>query len=127
MLFKVNSKKTIEQVCCDLEKAVATHKFGVMTIHNLKETMNNKGVVFNKECRIFEVCNPQQAKKVLEREMEISTALPCRISVYGEGDKVTLATLKPTAIVSQFNIPDLQPIAKEIEEILIQIMKEAAI
>lgn len=127
MLFKVESKKTIDQVCQDLEKAVVAHKFGVMTIHNLKETMNKKGVTFKEECRIFEVCNPQQAKKVLEREMEMSTALPCRISVYTEGDKVKLATLKPTALVSQFNIPDLQPIAREVEEILIQIMKEASI
>lgn len=127
MLFKMESKKTIDQVCQDLEKAVVAHKFGVMTIHNLKETMNKKGVEFKRECRIFEVCNPQQAKKVLEREMELSTALPCRISVYTEGDKVKLATLEPTGLVSQFNIPDLQPIAKEVEETLIQIMKEAAI
>lgn len=127
MLFKIESKKTIDQVCQDLEKAVAAHKFGVMTIHNLKETMNKKGIAFERECRIFEVCNPQQAKKVLEQEMEMSTALPCRISVYTEGDKVKLATLKPTALVSQFNIPDLQPIAKEVEEVLIQIMKEASI
>jgi uncharacterized protein (DUF302 family) len=126
MLFKVESKKTIDQVCQDLEKAVVAHKFGVMTIHNLKESMNKKGVEFKQECRIFEVCNPQQAKKVLEQEMDMSTALPCRISVYTEGGKVKLATLKPTALVSQFNIPDLQPTAKEVEEILIQIMKEAA-
>lgn len=127
MLFNIESKKTIDQVCQDLEKAVVAHKFGVMTIHNLKETMNKNGVAFERECRIFEVCNPQQAKKVLEREMEMSTALPCRISVYTEGDKVKLATLKPTALVSQLNIPDLQPTAKEVEEILIQIMKEASI
>lgn len=127
MLFKVETKKTIDQVCQDLEKAVVAHKFGIMTIHNLKETMNKKGVAFERECRIFEVCNPQQAKKVLEREMEMSTALPCRISVYTEGDRVKLATLKPTFLVSQFNIPDLQSIAKEVEEILIQIIKEASI
>ena len=127
MLFEVESKKTIDQVCQDLEKAVVAHKFGVMTVHNLKETMNKKGVPFERECRIFEVCNPHQAKKVLEREMEISTALPCRISVYTEGDKVKLATLKPTVLVSQFNSPDLQPVAKEVEEILIQIMKEASL
>ena len=59
--------------------------------------------------------------------MEISTALPCRISVYTEGDKVKLAALKPTVLVSQFNIPDLQPIAREVEEILIQIMEEASV
>jgi uncharacterized protein (DUF302 family) len=126
MLFEMESTKTIDQVCQDLEKAVVAHKFGVMAIHNLKETMKKKGVEFEKECRIFEVCNPHQAKKVLERNMEISTALPCRISVYTEGDKVKLATLRPTVLVSQFNVPDLQPVAREVEDILIQIMKEAS-
>ncbi len=126
MLFEVESNKTIEQVCQDLEKAVVAHKFGVMTVHNLKETMKKKGVEFDRECRIFEVCNPHQAKKVLETKMEISTALPCRISVFIEGNKVKLATLKPTALVSQFNAPELQDVAREVEETLIQIMKEAS-
>ena len=126
MLYEIESTKTLDQVCQDLEKAVVNHKFGVMTVHNLKETMKKKGVEFDRECRIFEVCNPQQAKKVLEKNMEISTALPCRISVYAEGGKVKLATLKPTVLVSQFNVPDLQPVAKEVEETLIAIMKEAA-
>ncbi len=126
MLYEIESTKTLDQVCQDLEKATVNHKFGVMTVHNLKETMKKKGVEFERECRIFEVCNPHQAKKVLEKNMEISTALPCRISVYPEGDKVKLATLKPTVLVSQFNAPDLQPVAKEVEETLIAIMKEAA-
>ena len=126
MLFEVESTKAIDQVCRDLEKAAMDHKFGVMTVHNLKETMRKKGVEFEKECRIFEVCNPHQAKKVLEKNMEISTALPCRISVFNEGNKVKLATLRPTALILQFNAPELEPVAKEVEETLIQIMKEAS-
>lgn len=126
MLYEIESTKTLDQVCQNLEKATANHKFGVMTVHNLKETMKKKGVEFDRECRIFEVCNPHQAKRVLEKNMEISTALPCRISVYVEGGKVRLATLKPTALVSQFNVPDLQLVAREVEETLIAIMKEAA-
>ena len=98
-----------------------------MTVHNLKETMKKKGVEFDKECRIFEVCNPHQAKRVLEKNMELSTALPCRISVFVDGGKVKLATLKPTALIAQFNVPELQPVAREVEDTLMQIMKEASI
>jgi uncharacterized protein (DUF302 family) len=126
MLFEIDSAKTIDQVCHDLEKAVLVHKFGVMTVHNLKETMKKKGVEFDRECRIFEVCNPHQAKRVLEKNMQLSTALPCRISVFTKGEKVKLATLKPTALISQFNVPELQSVAKEVEETLIRIMREAA-
>lgn len=40
--------------------------------------------------------------------------------------KVKLVTLKPTVLVSQFDAADLQPAAREVEETLIAIMKEAA-
>ncbi|PKN69163.1 MAG: hypothetical protein CVU54_11690 [Deltaproteobacteria bacterium HGW-Deltaproteobacteria-12] len=126
MLYEIKSKKTIDQVCQDLEKAVVEHKFGVLTVHNLKETMKKKGVEFDNECRIFEVCNPHQAKRVLEKNMDFSVALPCRISVFIEGESVKLATFKPTAMIAQFNTPELQSVATEVEEILIKIMNQAS-
>jgi uncharacterized protein (DUF302 family) len=97
-----------------------------MQVHNLKETMAKKGVAFAPECLIFEVCQPQQAKKVLDQNMSISTALPCRISVYEEGGKTVLATLKPTALLAMFNVPQLEQVAREVEDTIIKIMKEAA-
>jgi len=39
MLLAIESAKAIDQVCRDLEKAVVEHKFGVMKVHNFKETM----------------------------------------------------------------------------------------
>ena len=48
-----------------------------MQVHNLKETMAKKGVEFARECLIFEVCQPQQAKKVLEQNERLDrTAMP---------------------------------------------------
>jgi uncharacterized protein (DUF302 family) len=49
--------------------------------------MAGKGVELARECLIFEVCQPRQAKKVLDQDMSLSTALPCRISLYEEGGK----------------------------------------
>ena len=125
MLIRMESRKKLETVCQDLEKAVTANKFGVMTVHNLNETMAKKGVQFDRPCRIFEVCNPHQAKKVLEQNIHISTFLPCRISVFTEGDRVVLTTLKPTELISHFNAPELEPVAREVEEALAKIMREA--
>jgi uncharacterized protein (DUF302 family) len=58
--------------------------------------------------------------------MEFSTALPYRTSVLTEGRKVKLGTLKPTALISQLNTLELHPIAKEVEETLIQTTKGAS-
>jgi uncharacterized protein (DUF302 family) len=126
MLYIVESKKPLADVARDLEQAVARHKFGVLGVHDLKAKMAEKGVTFARECRVFEVCNPHQAKKVLEANLEISTALPCRISVYQEGEVTKLATIKPTAMIELYATPGLQEVAKEVEATLGMIMVEAA-
>ena len=126
MLHVVESTKPLTQLTADLEQAVTRHKFGVLGVHDLKAKMAEKGVPFARECRIFEVCNPHQAKKVLEANLEISTALPCRISVYEEGGRTKLATIRPTALIGLYPNPELRGVAEEVEETLIQIMVEAA-
>jgi uncharacterized protein (DUF302 family) len=126
MLHVVESKKALADVARDLEAAVARHQFGVLGMHDLKATMAKKGVTFARECRIFEVCNPHQAKTVLEANLEISTALPCRISVYEEGGVTKLATIKPTAMIALYPNPELAQVAREVEQTLERIMADAA-
>jgi uncharacterized protein (DUF302 family) len=126
MLHIVESTKALADVARDLEAAVARHQFGVLGMHDLKATMAKKGVTFARECRIFEVCNPHQAKKVLEANLQISTALPCRISVYEEGGVTKLATIKPTAMIALYPNPELAQVAREVEQTLERIMADAA-
>jgi uncharacterized protein (DUF302 family) len=126
MLFKLATNKNVSDTAAALQTAVLANHFGVMQIHNLKETMTKKGVEFARECLIFEVCQPQQAKKVLEENMSVSTALPCRISIYEEGGKTMLATLKPSTLLAMFNTPQLEGVAQEVEDTLVKIMNEAA-
>ena len=126
MLFKLSTDKSVSEAAAALQAAVQANRFGVMQVHNLRETMTKKGVDFGRECLIFEVCQPQQAKKVLEQDMSISTMLPCRISLYEEGGKTILASLKPTALLAMFNVPQLEGVAQGVEDSIIKIMKEAA-
>ena len=126
MLHIVESRKTLEEVVRDLDVAVTRHQFGVLGVHDLRAAMAKKGVPFARECRIFEVCNPHQAKKVLEANLEISTALPCRISVYEEGGITKLATIKPTALIALYASPELKEVAEDVETTLERIMAEAA-
>ena len=126
MLITLSTDKTVSESAGALQAAVQANHFGVMQVHNLKETMQKKGVEFVHECLIFEVCQPQQAKKVLEQNMCVSTALPCRISIYEEGGKTMLATLKPTTLLAMFNSPQLKGVAQEVEDTIVKIMKEAS-
>lgn len=125
-LITRDTTKPLEQACEDLQAAVTHHQFGVMTTHDLKQTMAKKGVEFTRECRIFEVCNPHQAKKVLEANIDISTALPCRISVYEEDGRVHFSTIRPTAMLGMFSIEGAESVAEEVETTMTAIMDQAA-
>ena len=93
----------LETVCQRLPEISTAHRFGVLGVHNLREKMESKGVAFGRECRVFEVCNPGHAQKVLGQNIAISTALPCRIAVYAEGGQTILATIRPTALLTMFD------------------------
>lgn len=126
MLYTVQTDRDMETTCNALQEAVARHKFGVLHVHDLKQTMERKGVDFEHPCRIFEVCNPHQAKRVLDRNLSMSTTLPCRISVYECDGQVTLATIRPTMQLQMLDAGDLAPVAQDVEDAILAIMNEAA-
>jgi uncharacterized protein (DUF302 family) len=126
MLIEIPTNKTVSDAAASLQTAVEANHFGVMHVHNLKETMIKKGVDFDHSCLIYEVCNPQQAKTVLDENMSVSTALPCRISIYEKDGKTILATLKPTTMLGMFEAPQLKDVAQEVEDTIVKIMAEAS-
>lgn len=126
MLFELDSRKTLEEIDRGLREAAARHKFGVITVHDLKQTMKNKGVDYAGECMIYEVCNPHNAKQALEANPAISTALPCRISVYRAGDVFKVSTMLPSRMMQLFETPGLEAVAAEVEQAVKGIMTEAA-
>lgn len=126
MLITMVADKTVGATAEALRCTVEANHYGVMQVHNLHETLIGKGVDFTHQCLIFEICQPQQAKKVLDQDMSISTVLPCRISIYEDGGKTMMAALKPTLLLSTFNLPHLEAVAKEVETAMTAIMQEAA-
>ena len=108
-----------------LAAAAAANKFGVLGTHDLRQKMADKGVEFHGQCLIFEVCNPAQAKQVLEADPSISTALPCRISVYEEGGKVKVATIKPTLLLAMFGKSELTDVAQGVEAAIVRMIDAA--
>lgn len=124
LLIIRSTAQPLETVCTRLAEIATRHKFGVQAVHNLREKMESKGVPFGRECRVIEVCNPSHAQVVLNQNIEISTALPCRISVYEEGGRTILATMKPTALLTMFNAPGAAATAQEVEDTMVRIMDE---
>ena len=126
MYYIVDTNKSFSQASTDLESAVIRHNFGVLYVHDLGTTLRSKGIAFDEECKVFEVCNPAQAAKVLSTDMRLNMALPCRISVYTEKGKTKIGLIKPAQMLSTLSHdPVLGQIAQEVEEKTIQMVDEA--
>ena len=126
MLYQIDSIKSPAEAGKALAAAAPKHKFGVLAIHDLQAKIRDKGLDFDRACLVYEVCNPQQAKQVLDANVEISTALPCRIAIYKNGDGSRLATLRPTLLLKMFGTSNLDSVAADVEESMIRMMEEAA-
>lgn len=126
MYYIVDTDKNIEAASQSLEAAVKNNGFGVLHIHNLGATLRSKGIAFDGECRVFEICNPGQAAKVLSVDMRLNMALPCRVSVYSEQGKVKIGYIKPADMLSGLSDdPALAQIASEVEQSMLKIVTEA--
>ena len=58
MLYQIKSNKALDEIERGLQESAARHRFGVIAIHDLRDTLKKKGVDLSMECRIYEVCNP---------------------------------------------------------------------
>ncbi len=126
MYYIVETKKSFSQASTDLEAAVVRHGFGVLHIHDLGTTLRSKDIAFDEECKIFEVCNPGQAAKVLATDMRLNMVLPCRISVFTEKGVTKIGLIKPAQMLSSLSQDAaLAQVATEVEEKTIQMVDEA--
>jgi len=126
MYYIVETDKSFDQASTDLAAAVVRHGFGVLHIHDLGVTLRGKGIAFDEECKVFEVCNPGQAAKVLSTDMRLNMALPCRISVFTDKGQTKIGLIKPVQMLAALSQDAaLMQVANEVEEKTIQMVDEA--
>ncbi len=126
MYYIVGSDKPFDQAVIDLDAAVRRHQFGVLHVHDLGATLRGKGQPFDGECKVFEVCNPRQAARVLASDRRLNMALPCRISVYTEDGETRIGMIEPGWMLAALS-PDLElgAIAREVGAATRQMIDEA--
>ena len=126
MTYSKHSSRSFEEIEKRLAEAAARHKFGILHIHDLRQTLESKGIHLGSECRVFDVCNPQAASKALLTDMRVSTVLPCRISVFGEDEGCTIAAVNPTSMLAATALDGVASLAEEVEREVFAIIDEAA-
>jgi uncharacterized protein (DUF302 family) len=126
MYYIVETGKTFDEAAEDLDAAVKNHGFGVLHIHDLGSTLRGKGVPFDEQCKVFEVCNPAQAAKVLSTDMRLNMALPCRVSVFTDSGKTKIGLIRPAQMLSILSQDAaLREVSEEVEAKTIQMIDEA--
>jgi uncharacterized protein (DUF302 family) len=126
MYYIVETQKSFAQAVTDLEAAVKQNGFGVMHIHDLAGTLHSKGFEFAEECKVFEICHPGHASKVLAADIRLNMALPCRISVYTEKGKTQIGMIKPAPMLMGLSSDEaLAQVAKEVEEKITKMINDA--
>ncbi|AMX85229.1 hypothetical protein GS3922_05505 [Geobacillus subterraneus] len=85
---------------------------------------HGKGFDFPIPFVILEVCNPQEAARVLSENLLAGYFLPCKIVVYKENETTKIGMPKPTMLISMMNHEELKKLAEDIEKRLISCIDE---
>lgn len=125
MVYSKSSHHSLDELDGRLREAAQRHKFGVLHVHDLRQTLAGKGIDLGAECRVYDVCNPQAATQALKTDMRISTVLPCRISIFNSANGCIVATVPPTELLSTTGMQVPTELANQVERELFAIIEEA--
>lgn len=110
---------SMEEAIMKLEESLKREKFGVLWQFDIQDKLQEKGIEFDKRFMVLEVCNPHEAKRVLEEESLAGYFLPCKIVVYEESGQTKIGLPKPTALIAMLENKKLKEVAADIEKRLI--------
>ncbi|HBP64505.1 MAG TPA: hypothetical protein DD730_09580 [Desulfosporosinus sp.] len=123
--YEVKTRKSFIMAVEDLKESLTKNKFGVLWELNFKDKLQEKGLDFNQNFMVLEVCNPKQAKEVLELHIEVGYFLPCKMVVYEKENSVFMGMVRPTSMIGLLGKTELLNIAYQVETILKKALDEA--
>jgi len=124
MLMSLSLSNDFSTVCANLETSVPTHSMGIVAVHNLRESLAQKGVTLGHEAKVYEICNPKLAALMISTDPSVLTMLPCRVSVCQLEKEILVESLRPTALVELFNNEFMSKTAVTVEGYLMDVFKD---
>ena len=115
---------TIEKAREKVVAALQSEGFGVLTDIDIQATMKKK---LNKDYLphvILGACNPVMADKVLQVEPNISTMLPCNVTLRQlENGDIEVSAIDPVAAMSAVDNDKVAPVAQEVSSKLNRVLE----
>jgi uncharacterized protein (DUF302 family) len=111
-----------------VEDALKTEGFGVLTEIDIQATMKKKLDKNYLPHLILGACNPGYADKVLSIDPNISTMLPCNVTIRElETGEIEIAAIDPSVAMSGVGNQALEVHAKEVNEKLQRVLNKIKI
>jgi len=123
--YEVTTKKPFDEAVTDIIESLEEHRFGVLWKLNFKEKLAEKGIDFDSNFMILEVCNPHKAKEVLNSHIDVGYFLPCKVAVYEELGTVKIGMMNPETLIGMLGYSDLDNVAKEVQNIMVTAINQA--
>jgi len=120
--YTVKTQKSVEQSVQDLTSSLLAIQFGVLGTLDFKSIFEKKGIEFENEYKLLEICNPVAAKHVLDSNLDLGLLLPCTIAVYKKNNDTYISLARPTSLLSIASDTKLLELGKDIETKLIEII-----
>ncbi len=126
MTYTVRTDKPVDEAVRDVEAALAERKFSVLWSLDVNDKLREKGLDLQKRFRILEVCSAPRAKEALESNPLVSHFLPCKVVVYERDGRTEIGLPRPTGLMALVGDARLEPLAQEVERILVEAVEQAA-
>lgn len=124
--YVVTSKLGVAEAQARLEQAIQQRKFSILHVYDLTKTLHEKGFELPAEVRVLELCNAGQAFRVMQHEIGMNMALPCRISIWQVDGQTHVGMLRPKVLLHMLSSnPALAAIADEVEQQMIAMVDAA--
>lgn len=123
--YELVTNKSFDEAVSSIIESLEQKKFGVLWKLNFKEKLYEKGIDFDHNFMILEVCNPHKAREVLSSHLDVGYFLPCKVVVYEDKDSIKIGMARPKILINMLGHEDLHHTANEVEEILIKAIDNA--
>ncbi len=119
---KLAYERAVDRVRDELEQ----EGFGVLCEIDVSAKLNEKLGVDREPYVILGACMPPLAHRALTLEPDLGALLPCNVAVYQLDGETHISAIDPGRMLSIVDNPDLEPIAGDVRQHLIDVVERAA-
>jgi uncharacterized protein (DUF302 family) len=125
-MLQVNSTLRFEDAGAALTAAARHHGAAVLAVTDLGRLLHPDRRADAHDAQVFTICQTELYSALLSADLRFAALLPCRIAVVRHAGGVVLESFSPKQYCEVIRRPDLDSLAGPLEDMLRNVMNEAA-